>query len=146
MFPLPARSVNLSAATLTSMLPVEFAMGVTTSVAWLPSMRVKAPFVPPVTTTEAVVKLVPTSSLNVNAKVTSPVAVAAAMSSLIATVGGVVSAGAGAGAGAGGAGAAAGGAGAAAMAGGASASPPPQALSSMDAASAHADRRRCLMG
>ena len=135
VLPLPARSVNLSAATLTSMVPVELAVGVTTRVACVPSTRVKLPLVPPVTTTEAVVKLVPTSSLKVNANVTSPAAVAAAMLSVIVTVGGVVS----------GAGATGGGAGAGALVGGASASPPPQALSIISAARAQADRGRCLM-
>ena len=63
VFLLPAVSVKLPAATLTLSEPL--ASGVTTSVACVALVRVKVPLVPPLTTTLAAEKLVPTSSLKV---------------------------------------------------------------------------------
>jgi hypothetical protein len=59
---------------LTWIMPALFGVGVTTSVARAPLTRVKVPLVPPVTVMSSTVKLVPTSSLKVKVKVTSPVA------------------------------------------------------------------------
>ena len=65
--------------------------GLATSVARVALTRVNVPLVPPTRATSSAVKLVPTSSLKVNVKVTSPVAVAPPASSVMATVGGVTS-------------------------------------------------------
>jgi hypothetical protein len=53
-------------------------VGVTTSVALVPLMRLKAPLVPLVTVMSSAVKLVPTSRLKLKLKVTGPVATVSA--------------------------------------------------------------------
>jgi hypothetical protein len=111
------------AAMLSWMVPVLFGVGLTTSVARVPLTRVNAPLVPPVTVTSSAVKLVPTSSLKLKVKVTSPVATASATLSVMVITGPVVSAGA------------------PAAGGGASPLPPPQAASNSEAASAVAVSR-----
>ena len=125
--PLPLASCTALAATLTPTTPVVLGVGTTTSVALVPLMRVKAPLVPPATTTSSTVKLVPTFSLKPKLKSTSPVAVAPSTLSVMVTTGPVVSAGE------------------PAAAGGASPSPPPQAASSSTAL-ASSRRRGVLEG
>jgi hypothetical protein len=88
-------SLKLPAATLTVIVPATFGVGVTTSVACRPSTRVKVPAVPPLTVMSLAAKLTPTSSLKTKLKVTGPLAVGAATSLAIVTVGAVVSAAAG---------------------------------------------------
>ena len=97
MLALLARSENLAASTLTAIVPVAFGVGVTTRVATVPLTIVKVPLLPPVTVTSASEKLEPTLSLNVNVKVTAPVAVAPAALLVMATVGATLSGAAGAG-------------------------------------------------
>ena len=87
----PARSLKAPTATLTFSVPLVLAVGMTTKVACVPLTRVKAPLVPPVTTTSSVVKLVPTSLLKAKVKVTLPLAVGATMSLVTVRVGGRVS-------------------------------------------------------
>ena len=102
----PLLSVKAPAATLTVMLPLELGVGLTSSVADLPSVDiVKTPLLPPATTASSTPKLVPTFLLKLKMKVTSPAAVTPVSLSVMLTVGAASSA----------------------ALGGASASPPPQA-------------------
>ena len=87
----PAASANDPAATAMSRLPAALASGVTTRVARLPSMRVKAPLLPPVTVTSVASKLLPTSLLKLKVSVTSPLAVLPAALLVTVATGGKVS-------------------------------------------------------
>ena len=127
-------SLKVPMPTLTLMVPALLAIGVTSKVAWVALTLLKVPALPPVMTTSLAVKLAPTSSLKTKLKITGPVAVAAETSSKMATVGAVRS-----------------GAGAVLGAlitvadGGGVASPPPQAATRRDAATAQVDRARSFV-
>jgi hypothetical protein len=91
VFALPAISANLPGATVTVIVPLTLGVGVTTTVACAPLIRLNPLAVPPVTAMSLASKLTPTSSLNTKVKVTGPVASGAETSLAIVTVGGVVS-------------------------------------------------------
>jgi hypothetical protein len=87
---LPTESTTPPAGTLTTIVPAASAVGVTTSVALVPLMRLKAPLVPLVTVMSSAVKLVPTSRLKLKLKVTGPVATVSAALLVMVTTGALV--------------------------------------------------------
>ena len=114
---MPTASCAPFAATLSTIIPVLLAVGVTTKVALVPLTRVNVPLAPPVTVMSSTVKLVPTSLLKAKVKVTGPVAVVSATLSVMVTTRPVESTAA------------------PGAEGGASPLPPPQAASISEAAS-----------
>ena len=117
-----ARSVNFPAATLTLMVPVELAAGVSSTKYFMSLTLINALGAPPATTMSSKVKLLPTDSLNAKMNVTAPDAVAPALLSSMTKVGATVSGG------------------------DESPPPPPQAATNSDAASAQAERANLFEG